>query len=81
MKIKSQYFPPPAGIVQDKDVRAALANFVDRCGSQKIAAARLGIHSGYLSSVLKDRATIPYRVAFKLGFLPVWYYTGEKGHL
>jgi plasmid maintenance system antidote protein VapI len=70
----------PGSVAQDEDVIAALRCLVEKAGSQKQAACVLGVHQKTISDVLKKRVPISFRIAFKLGFLPVWLFTGKGEH-
>jgi hypothetical protein len=72
------YFPPLKGLCKDGDVLEAIRNIVAECGSQKVAARRLGIDPKSLSDVLNGKRPISNRIAFQVGFVPAWNYIGSS---
>lgn len=71
--LRAKIEPEEVELYTDEEVREALVAFVMGHGSQKDAAADLGISPQYLTDILYRRRVMSQAVASRLGFtLSVW---------
>ncbi len=65
--------------MNDSKVLHKINAYVKMCGTQKEAAARLGISAQYLNDILSKRRKVSEVIADKFGYTAEWVEYGRDG--